>query len=117
MSNAIILSLRVPVETCRTANGFVATCEFLDISEAGLTTDEALTALTDALSGYFRSCYDNGRFDELFRSRGYSTQMTDVPSSGGRFVDVHLVLNAPRHMLAQAAIAGGTQPGLESCAT
>ena len=116
MFKPIIFSIRVPVETCKTAAGVVAICEFLNVSEAGRSTDEALTALTDSLTGCFQSSFDRGRFDLLFRCNGYSARMIDPLPSGGRFVDVRLTLTAPHKVLSKTEIAGGIRSALERCA-
>ena len=116
MSKPIIFSIRVPVETRRTARGVLANCDFLELSREGRSTDEALNALTDSLKGYFEACFERGRFDRLFRSSGYCAGNDGPPAHGGRFIDVPLTLSSPHAMLSKTDIAGGIRSALERCA-
>ena len=113
MFQPISMSIRIPVETRKTMHGVVATCEFLDASSAGRSTDEALAALTESLTGVFESCFDLGRFDQLFRCAGYSARADDGWPREGRYIDVRLTLKAPHKLLSKTEIDTCIQSALD----
>jgi hypothetical protein len=107
MSKAIILSMRVPVETRRTAGGVVASCKLLSLSKTACSIDEALSALTEALATRLESCFEFGHFDQLFHCNEYTAGMVNPPPGNGRYVDVRLTLSAPDTVLTATGFDGG----------
>ena len=113
MFRPIVMSIRIPVETRRTADGVVATCDVLDASCKGVSTDETLANLAKSLSCVFESSFERGRFDQLFRSAGYCAQSEESWSQDGRFVDVRLTLATPHASLSRTEIDTGIKSALD----
>jgi hypothetical protein len=113
MFQPITMSIRIPVKTRKTMHGVVATCEFLDACSGGRSTDEALAALSESLADVFESCYELGRFDQLFRCAGYSAQADDGWQREGRYIDVRLTLKAPHKPLSRTEIDTCIQAALD----
>ena len=113
MFQPISMSIRVPVETRKTAHGVVASCVSLEACAAGRSTDEALAALTESLTGVFESCFDLGRFDQLFRCAGYSARPDDGWPREGRYIDVRLTLKTPHKLLSRTEIDSCIQSALD----
>ena len=113
MFRPIVMSIRIPVETRKTADGVVVTCDMLDASCQGVSTDESLATLAKSLSCMFESSFERGRFDQLFRSAGYSAQSEETWSQDGRFVDVRLTLSAPHPSLSPTEIVTGIRSALD----
>ena len=113
MFRPIALTIRIPVETRRTLNGVIATCQFLDACGAGRSTEDALASLTGLLTSTFESCFDLGRFDQLFRSAGYCAHAEESSPHEGRFIDVRLTLTAPHKLLSRTEIDTCIQSALE----
>ena len=113
MFKPIVISIRIPVETRKTAKGVVATCSPLDASCAGSSIDEALATLATSLTCMLESCFDRGRFDQLFRSAGYCTNSDESWSRDGRYIDVRVTLTAPHVTLSRAEIDNGIQSALD----
>lgn len=95
MSRPIGITIRLPVETRKTASVVFAACPLLDISCAGGSTGEALGDLTNLLTRYLGSCFAHGRFDQLLQVNGYSAVDEDCGTVAGRFLDITLKLGVP----------------------
>ncbi len=113
MFRPVVLSVRIPVETRKTVDGVIATCQFLDACGRGRSTDEALASLDGLLTSVFEASFDLGRFDQLFRSAGYSAQADESWPHEGRFIDVRLTLTARHKLLSRTEIDNGIQSALE----
>ena len=100
MSRPIVITVRLPVDTRKTENGVIATCQFLDVSCFGGTRDEALSELSGLLTSYLGSCLESGRFDQLFHGNGYSQIEPDTTPDDGRFLDIGIKLCLPAQPVA-----------------
>ena len=112
MIRPIVMTIRIPVETRRTADGVIATCGLLDTSCKGASIDESLATLASSLTCMFESSFDRGRFAQLFHSAGYSAQSEESWLRDGRFVDVRLTLAAPHASLSRTEIDTGIRSAL-----
>jgi len=92
MSEPISITIRLPVETLKFAHGVHASCPLLDAACVGGSTGDALTELASHLKRQLVERFESGRFDDLFRWRGYSASEKCVGSTTGRYLDIELKL-------------------------
>lgn len=96
--------MRLPADVRREGKWFYSSCPALDVYSQGLSHDEALANLAEALHLFVESCYRRGTLDEVLKERGFEPDGTDEPENdeNGRYVDVDLPLSRAAHQDAEA---------------
>jgi|HigsolmetaAR206D_1030411.scaffolds.fasta_scaffold07319_2 Uncharacterized conserved protein len=91
----IAIRFRLPAHVTREGDWFVAYCPAMDVSSQGRTRDEALSALTEAVTATLEFCIEQNTIDQVLRSLGFRQGKPDhIEDPADDVIDVPIDLIA-----------------------
>jgi predicted RNase H-like HicB family nuclease len=92
----IEFKMRVPAAVKREGKWYVASCFPLDVHSQGLSEQEALNNLSEALQLFVESCFERGTLEQVLKDCGFEPLHAGVPApaEGEQIIDVPLSLVA-----------------------
>jgi predicted RNase H-like HicB family nuclease len=94
----IQFSLRVPAAVRQEGKWFYSSCPVLDVHSQGLSKEEALGNLIEALQLFVESCFERGTLDQVLRESGFSPVHQQRVVEGDSYLDVPVTLLAAKHV-------------------
>lgn len=97
MAVKVEFSAKLPVKFVVKSNWVVATCPILDISSQGKTEKIAKKHLKEALSLFFRSCFERGTLEAVLKQCGFKAVEPEAIQTRSKrsIVDKENYINIP----------------------